>query len=312
MLEIKKSIEQGFGKGGLYDILKQLQNMACLTEGKVFYVAKNGNNTDGLSWKTAFKTIAAAITASNATVSWSGNTENNYIIIAPGNYPETIASSIYYANLIGLGNSGESKAVITSAAGIALAGNMIGSRLCNIRFLGKGSGDICDFGTFNDSIIENCQFVPDAGTLVAAISFDNCKESIIRNNLITSGQKGVKKCDYGMQFHGGDDQYCHNTIIEDNIIIDALEDTGTGIYIEATSNSQGAVIRRNIIRISGAGTGINDDGAGGYQYAVVYDNYVFTVSGTEYNINEATAAMNISNDNGTVTTHPTTSFTSGN
>lgn len=307
MLEIKKSIEQGFGPGGLYDILKQLQNAALLTEGKVYYVAKNGNNTTGLSWKNAFTTIEAAIIASNATISWSGNTEDNYIIIAPGKYTETITTSAYYVHLIGLGTHGIGRVVIASAAGIAFAGNSIGSQFYNIRFEGKGSGDICDFGTFNDSIIENCQFVPCAGTLVNAISFDNCKESMIRNNLITTGSQGVQKCDYGMYFHGGSGQYCHNTIIENNTIVGALEDTGTGIYIHINCTATGAVIKGNIIRIWGAGTGIDDNSDG----AVVVGNHVITVGGTPYDINNKLASMNTYNNGSTsVKFYPTHVLTS--
>ena len=53
-MEIKKSIAQGVGKGELYDVLVQLQNMALLTAGKVYYVWKGGNSTTGLSWENAF------------------------------------------------------------------------------------------------------------------------------------------------------------------------------------------------------------------------------------------------------------------
>jgi len=279
--------------------------MALLTAGNVYYVSKAGNNTTGLSWKNAFTTITAAITASNATISWSGNNEDNYIIIAPGTYAETIASGVYYTTLIGLGTCGMGRVTIASAAGIALAGNSVGSRFYNIKFVGKGSGDIVDFGVFNDSIIENCQFVPDAGTLINALSFDDCKESIIRNNFFTTGSQGVNKCDYGMYFHGGANQYCHNTLIEGNKIIDVLENTGTGIYIHGDCNSQGAVIRKNIIRIRGAGTGIDDDAGGsGYQYAVVLENHIFTIAGTGFDVAEDYASMNIWNNGSTCVTYP--------
>ena len=80
MVEINKSIEVGQPLG-LYNILMSLKHASLPTEGNVYYVAKKGNNTDGSSWENAFITIAAAIAASNATVSWSGNLENNYILV---------------------------------------------------------------------------------------------------------------------------------------------------------------------------------------------------------------------------------------
>ncbi|GAH84018.1 unnamed protein product, partial [marine sediment metagenome] len=128
-----------------------------------------------------------------------------------------------------------------------------------------------------------------------AMSFDDCKDSIIRNNRLITGAENDLVCDVGIQFNGGDGKYCHNTIIEDNQIIEAVEATGKGIYIHISCTATGAVIRRNKIQLSGAGIGIDDD----TNKAMVYDNYVFHVGGTGYDINNSLAAQNINNDSGT-------------
>ncbi|GAH15647.1 unnamed protein product, partial [marine sediment metagenome] len=93
------------------------------------------------------------------------------------------------------------------------------------------------------------------------------------------------------------------TLIEDNQIVNAVKPTGTGIYIKDNCVATGAVIRRNIIRLTGAGKGIVDN-PNKAQRAVVIGNHVFTVDGTGFDVNDALASMNIWNKNGDVTCYP--------
>jgi hypothetical protein len=192
--------------------------------------------------------------------------------------------------------------MIEPTSGICMAGTSSGLHLYNIRFLGSGAGDICDFNILNCSIIENCQFVPGSASMAAALSFDDCKETIIRNNRFTTG--AALYCDFGIKFNGGADKYCHNTIIEDNQIVNAVKATGTGIYIQNTCTATGAVIRRNRIILAGAGKGIDENNDG----AMVYDNYVFHVGGDAYDINAKKSAMNVDNDNGNIVIEPKINF----
>ena len=164
---------------------------------------------------------------------------------------------------------------------------------------GEGTGDICDFGTFNCSIVENCQFVPKSTTMASAISTDDCKESMFINNRFTSGA-GDLVCDYGIKFNGGADKYVHNTIVEGNIINGAVKAAGTGIYVASDCTGSGSVFRKNIIRLTGAGTGIDENS----DNVMIFDNYVFHVAGDAYDINAALAAQNIDNNNGTVIDEP--------
>ena len=71
MITISKHIGEGFGKGELFDILSELQLFSAGIQGNVYFVEGNtgADDNDGLSWDNAFKTIAVAITASNAYIS---------------------------------------------------------------------------------------------------------------------------------------------------------------------------------------------------------------------------------------------------
>ena len=304
MLEIKRSIGRGFAgtPGGLYDVLVQLQNMALLTQGNVYYVSKSGNSTTGKSWKTAFTTIAAAITASNATIDWAGNEEDNVILIAPGTYAETLTTIPYYCHMIGLGvgtlaNSGMSVR-IEPASGVCMSGTALGLHLYNLAFQAVGAVDLLDFGICNDVLIERCMFGPGDNSAVNAISTENSDGLNIRNCKFKSGlgTGGFTRC---MYFGGGADKYLHNALIENNIL-QGMDATGTGIFIQSTCTATQTIIKGNIIHLSGAGIGIDDNS----DDAMVVENYVFHVGGTPFDYNAALAAQNIANDNGTVTDQP--------
>lgn len=105
MLNVEKSIATGWGKGELYDILVELQNHALPISGETYYVSKVGNNTDGLTWATAFTTIAGAIAASNTFVALTPNSYGrNRIYIDGGNlWAETLAIFPNQCDMIGVG-----------------------------------------------------------------------------------------------------------------------------------------------------------------------------------------------------------------
>ena len=71
-MNIKKTIEVGQPLG-LYNILKSLQNGMAGIGGEVYFVDANGGNDNedkdaGRSWETCYKTLAFAITQSNASI----------------------------------------------------------------------------------------------------------------------------------------------------------------------------------------------------------------------------------------------------
>lgn len=303
MLKISKHIGAGFAKGELYDVLVQLQNMALLTAGNIYYVSKAGNSTDGKSWETAFSTIAAAITASNATIDWSGNEEDNYILIAPGTYAETLTTIPFYCHMIGLGvgtlaNSGMSVR-IEPASGVAMSGTALGLHLYNIAFVASGAVDILDFGICNDVLIERCMFAPGDGDVVNGISTENSDGLNIRDCKFKSGLGGGAGMTKAMSFAGGADKYLHNALIENNII-SGLDATGTGIYVASDCTGTESIIRKNTVYLSGAGTGIDDNS----DDVLIIDNTVFHVGGTPYDINASLSKNNYASDDGTATIVP--------
>jgi len=304
MLEIKKSIEQGFsGKpGGLYDILKQLQNMAILTPCKVFYVWKGGNGQGGESWETAYPTITEAITEHTryrTTIPSAQQSIYDYIIIAPATYDENITALPFSCNMIGLGHPGTDKHVeLHPSAGIPIAGTVSGLRLINMRFEAVGAVDLLDFNICNNVEILNCTFACADADNVAAISTQNSSYLTIRDCrfdclLATAGFA------YCLYFGGGSDKYLASGVIENNVF-SGMDAAGTAIYIASDCTASETIIRNNIIKLTGAGTGIDDNN----DNAMVLDNVVFHVSGTPYDINTSWSKNNYASDAGTATIVP--------
>jgi len=303
MIELTKHIGEGFANGKLYDVLVQLQNLSVLTEGNVYYVAKSGNNTTGKSWETAFNTIAAAITAANATITWAGNEEDNVILIAPGTYAESLTTIPYYCHMIGLGvrtlaNSGMSVR-IEPASGVAMSGTALGLHLYNLAFVALGAVDILDFGTCNDVLIEGCMLAPGDGDVVNGISTTNSDGLNIRNCKFKSGLGGGAGMTTAMSFAGGADKYLHNAVIENNIIA-GLDATGTGIYVASDCTGTESIIRGNTIYLSGAGIGIDENS----DDVIVESNKIYTQAGTWADCNTDLAIDNLHNNGTTVTAEP--------
>lgn len=274
-----------------------------LQSGITYYVHKAGNNAGGLSWANAFTTIAAAITAHTtmrATLAAAAQSCNSYILIAPGTYEENLTSLPYSCTMIGLGVLGTDKATeIHPVVGSCMAGTVSGLRMYNISFQGgTGTADTLDFNICNNVHIIGCEFYPGAVNSNAAISTQNCGMSVFRNNWILT--QAALYYTYGFYFGGGADKYCIANKVEDNIMT-GLAATGTGIFVEDTCTSSGQTIfRNNVIRLSGAGIGIDENSDG----VLCIDNKVFHVGGTPYDINTALSMNNRASDNGTVTEVP--------
>lgn len=301
MIEIKRSIATGWGTGGLYDILKQLQNMAVpMTQTQVYYVSKGGNNVDGLSWETAFTTIEAAITAQRAMRADKPSAEqsvNTYIIIAPGTYDENITTFAFSTTFIGLGVPGTDKACEWhTTTGACMAGTVSGMRLVNIRFEAGGANDLLDFNICNNVEILNCDFQANQNN-VSAISTENSGYLTVKNCRFGTGL--TYNFDYAIYAAGGADKYLHQAVIENNWI-NGLEATGTGIYIASNCTASGTLIKDNIIHLSGAGKGIDDDS----DQAICIGNYVFHNGGDAYDFNANLAADNWDNNAGTLVDEP--------
>lgn len=125
-------------------------------------ISASGN---GGKWTSAYKTIAEAITASNAAIDWAASpwAPRYEIHIAPGLYAENITSLPYGADLIGYGDSfdinGERGVTIKPASGSAIdVTSCINSKIHNICFSVADTSAIFQADNFNRNIITKCVF----------------------------------------------------------------------------------------------------------------------------------------------------------
>ena len=239
------------------------------TTGIVYYVDKNhseaNDNNDGTDPRAPKATIASAITASNATISWTDDAyPYNWIFIAPGVYAEALTALPHYCHVVGTGVLGTDGATeIHPAAGSAIAGTQIDARWCNIWFESETAVPVIDFNICNNVIVENCAIQRGvAGLATIGIDFSNASHVQIYNNIFGSG---VAALPTGINFAGGGGIFAHQVRIIGNIINCAT----TGINIPLTCTASGAVIAQNLI-CGRPVTGIQDLNGGSY----CFDNWV--------------------------------------
>jgi hypothetical protein len=160
MLEIKPSIAQGWGKGELYPILRQLQNLSVGIGGEVYFVEGNtgsdsGDIDKGKSWETAYKTIAYAIGVSNTYISAKHYASRNTIFIR-GTFTETLATAPEKCDLVGVGSSNaRPRPRITGSQ--VMTNTAWGTRFINLEFRGDAAG-INMVWTAGGFEIHNCVF----------------------------------------------------------------------------------------------------------------------------------------------------------
>lgn len=175
---------------------------------------------DGLSWDSPVATIAQAITLNNATVDWTKVAKhNNWILIRPGVYPESLDAAPYYCHMIGLGGPfGLEKVQIHPAQGSVFTGNpnMLGTHLANLVFQVDEAVPIFDLNVANNDLIEDCLFTVGAEVVpTAGIDTQNCSHLMLRRNRFLSGQADDYGIGIGINHNAG---FAHACWYYDNII----------------------------------------------------------------------------------------------
>ena len=142
-------------------------------------VYESGSDTnDGLTWDTAFATIAKAISVSNGLINWSASpwATNIEIHIAPGKYAEALTSLPYGCALIGYGDAwdadGERGVRIKPASGSPVdVGACINTKIQNINFESADTSRVFDATVLNNVQMVHCRFAgaPEATTSTAGI-----------------------------------------------------------------------------------------------------------------------------------------------
>lgn len=129
------------------------------------------------SFKDPYSTIAAAVTAANATIDWSLSpwAPWHVIVIAPGTYAENITSLPYGCTLWGLGfeiRDAQAGVKIKPASGDPVDVNAcINTHFANICFESPGSGAAFDAAICNNNVFWKCRFSGAAESVTCAYAF---------------------------------------------------------------------------------------------------------------------------------------------
>ena len=173
MIEIKKHIAQGFGKGELYPILVQLQNMGLAVGGEVYFVDCNfGSDSPqfGNSWSTPFKTLAYAITVSNANIAAgaAGYASRNSILLKGDSCTEDLTVPPVKCDVIGVGsNDSFNKSEIIGEHAWTGSGTLMSSGFYNIQFVNDGAAAIFTVANLTGLYFGDCDFVAEADSIHA-------------------------------------------------------------------------------------------------------------------------------------------------
>ncbi len=212
MIEIKKHIGQGFGKGELFDVLTELQNEITLpTAGKTYYVSKAGNNTDGLTWAKAFTTLAAAISANNTDVAINTNVFNK-IFVDGGSYTESLVAFPNHAIVIGVGIPSDGPRVNGS---VVLTSSVSVCHFYHMQFRSNTVAPVVDMGDVTAQGVEfhNCLFNNTSGVAATiGIAFGSAN---YYNKVIGCSFIGNPSLVTGIQLEGPENAFM---LIEGNFI----------------------------------------------------------------------------------------------
>ena len=172
----------------------------------VFFVDCNNPNAldanDGVhgeSWENPYATVAYAITRSNATLDWAPTYgdwwgQNNYILIAPGEYVEDLTSVPYACTVIGMGScidwpSTEGAVMLKSTGDSVIdVSSIVATTFKNIMFECSASGEInVQTDIMNNSAFINCRFHTNVADLTTHLQIGDMTRSTIRGCVFSSG-----------------------------------------------------------------------------------------------------------------------------
>jgi hypothetical protein len=230
------AIDSGFAvgaKGSEVSVIDQYGNLSRMfnNDGVVYYVDVNaGNNSNnGLSWATAKKTLASAITASNLTIVTSpygtgrGWAARNTIFYKGDNKEadaETLITLPNKCDVIGVGSYDHRPMPMMIGNHVIGAGAYMGTRFFNMGFMSPAAGGViftvptttsglafygCHFdgrsttaatkGILATAVeqltIEGCRFFGKFSTTTIDIGAGSSRLLLIKDNLIESGAIGI-------------------------------------------------------------------------------------------------------------------------
>ena len=202
-------------------------------------VSASGN---GKSWGKAFKTIAAAITASNTSIGLAGNrwwARRNRIFVLGDVITESLTVLPEKCDIIGLGTDLMPYPRVFGNHTIAVA--KVGCRLINMGFVTTGTGDLwvipADCHGFQ---MVGCYMQPGT-TSTKAVEITDSAHVRFLNNRITVGA-GSMSVIFGVGISIEGTAAIHDTVIQGNHI------TATAGIVVANGTLMGSLIADNYIR----------------------------------------------------------------
>ena len=190
------------------------QNLYGLS-GNVYYVDRTVTSSgSGTRWANAKKTIAEAITVTNARIGWSNSpwANNDIIVIGPGTYAENLTSLPHGCIVIGAGpdlRDAQLGTKIKPASGDAVdVGAVINAAFINICFETTSTSDCFDAAIMNNCTFLNCRFQGPAETSTAnGIVTNDAVGNHIINCEFSCLDKGID-----VNYADGGDSFSHNWI----------------------------------------------------------------------------------------------------
>jgi len=237
------------------------------------YEAGNDAN-DGLTWDTAFATIAKGIAVARSYTNWSASpwATNVKIHIAPGSYAENLTALPHGCHIIGHGEcwdaDGETGVRIKPASGSPVdVGAWVNGKCENVSFESADTSKVFDCEILNNVQFEHCRFAgaPEATTSLAGLYV---RDSV----MLTVRDCRFEYLDCGLDFvyaDGGDS--LTRLLCQGNFITYISE---AGIRISANLVVPASLICHNVINGGGGTLAIGIDDNSGTDTIGVWGNWI--------------------------------------
>jgi len=199
---------------------------------------------DGKSWATAFQTLAAAITASNASIGLTANrwwARRNRIFVCGDEIVEDLTVLPEKTDIIGVGTDLLPRPRLYGQHSFV---SKVGVRFQNMGFY-SGTGDTGAMMTFiagaHGLTFEDCEFLAGAAGMTKALSITDCAHVRILNNDFKVGAGSMTNI-FGLAIEIAGTASIHDLMIQGNRI------TATAGITVANGTLMGSLIADNYIR----------------------------------------------------------------
>lgn len=215
-------------------------------EGNCYYVEANAgdDDNDGLSWDSAYATLAVALAASHANIAAgsSGWAARNTIFIKGDTLTEDLTKLAQKTTIVGCGSCDGTSPARILGHHVIDTGAYIGCRFVNVAFIGKAAtaAPIITLVTQQAGAeFVNCMFLANTSTTTAITATAVTDLKILGSSFYGSWVSGFATAAISLGAGSG-----NRTIISDNLIENSA---AKGILVDAGRTGGGSFIIRNQI-----------------------------------------------------------------